>query len=319
MDTLISAMALHQQQQQQQQQQQHTTRLIHIDHDTMRKDSVSLPQTDMTHLAPLRPLSPQIQPKSELIQPQYPQMPQNVQPEFYSQTQPMSAQLPPLSTATTNPSSFYMQPPPQFTQPYPQPTFTSSTYHPYAVPQHLVQQPPASSPPAGVPAAVPPKPKNKPGRKPTDDAPANKRIAQNRLAQKTHRERKAAYTQGLEAQVAQLSALLASSRQEVTGLVVHVDQLRNENRSLKESSCFRSCAKTLFTSDGKLKNGAEEPCLQCKSVLAQKVEPPTPVQSQAQSTQEQQQATYYGQQQQHMQASFPQSNNLSPTASQQSE
>ncbi|KAI8613611.1 hypothetical protein BC830DRAFT_1082542 [Chytriomyces sp. MP71] len=61
--------------------------------------------------------------------------------------------------------------------------------------------------------------KKRPGRKCTNEEPANKRIAQNRIAQKNHRERKLQHTQNLEAQVQNLTALLHQSRAEAAGLL----------------------------------------------------------------------------------------------------
>ncbi|KAI8620907.1 hypothetical protein BC830DRAFT_394994 [Chytriomyces sp. MP71] len=80
--------------------------------------------------------------------------------------------------------------------------------------------------------------KKRPGRKCTNEEPANKRIAQNRIAQKNHRERKLQYTQNLEAQVQNLTTLLHQSRGEVAGLCTYVQHLK------ASSACIHSCIKS---------------------------------------------------------------------------
>ncbi|KAI8620906.1 hypothetical protein BC830DRAFT_1164175 [Chytriomyces sp. MP71] len=108
---------------------------------------------------------------------------------------------------------------------------------------------------AGAQAAPPAK--RKPGRKPKNDMEGvSKRIYQNRLAQQAHRERKAHHLKSLQDQVENLTALLGQSRAEVAGLVLYVDQLRDESKSLRELTCVNACTRRVA--------GGFEMCMNCR-------------------------------------------------------
>ncbi|KAI8613610.1 hypothetical protein BC830DRAFT_1170095 [Chytriomyces sp. MP71] len=115
--------------------------------------------------------------------------------------------------------------------------------------QYLEQTTAETAPPA----------RRKPGRKPKNDMEGvSKRIYQNRLAQQAHRERKAHHLKSLQGQVENLTTLLGQSRAEVAGLVLYVDQLRDENKSLREHACH-VCNRR--AADG------FEMCMKCREVV----------------------------------------------------
>ncbi|KAJ3018616.1 UNVERIFIED_CONTAM: hypothetical protein HDU68_011065 [Siphonaria sp. JEL0065] len=87
------------------------------------------------------------------------------------------------------------------------------------------------------------KSRKKPGRKQVNTKPADKRTAQNRIAQRLFRERKQNYVKELEQKVDELNAIISgnpqlSSAGELFTLKKRVSDLEQENQSLKQSPAF---------------------------------------------------------------------------------